>query len=377
MTKTPLQTAFFIMLAVIIPFLLLMIGLYVYSSMVKSRFGTCDEFCQSFIFLEGQSVVPNDPKPPPGKPPSPSPVPPAPPPAPPPSDNKTSRIEKPGEDKPKESGRLYLPNTTELSPHISSKPSKGKRKQDKSKILKGKHQTCESELQRKIPYSYIVSILEPLYGSLDNLRYLCSGAIISKKWVVSTTECISDDLLNINLLDVLYVRAGSEYWSLGGVLHEIKQIKYPSEDPQVPSYPTILAFELTFSLLDVPAISSVKIPQGLKYRERIQAIVFSWSANDNVTFENRKKHQKLHPNVMELYTSNGCNYQDTKEYIFCGDELVIGDCSLHRGAPLVRTDILIGLHVSASCNLIKNVHYFLDVRYYYKWLKSITNLYFT
>lgn len=237
--------------------------------------------------------------------------------------------------------------------------------------------TCPEDLTGDVKYPYIASILQLLYNDVTDakdMKFICFGTIISEKWLVSSSECMGSELFTVNMLDVLYIRVGSQFWSKKGVLHEIKQVIHPSvRESQLTLSPTLIAIEVKYPFIKSPLIQPIKIPNMSMFMERAEADVFSWHADSRIVYFHRKKNEPLHTYPMEIYKENDCGLYKNRRSVFCGEELSSRDfCDYSKGGPVVKDNFLIGVHIAVNCSSDKKEHYFTDIVHYYKWLKIYT-----
>lgn len=236
---------------------------------------------------------------------------------------------------------------------------------------------CPKDVSGSTDYPYVVAVVQALYiqgDTIQGLNYLCSGAIITTKWIVSSSECFNSDFNHHDIMDTLLVRAGSPFWSIEGVLHQLKQIIHPPlKDRYQQDFPTIVAMELKNSFMELPSIYPLRVPSESIFESRSEAETYSWDSENKLPFLFRKKYEPLQVKAMELHEDSECHLFKHRKSVFCGEELTMpGHCNFLTGAPIIKNTHLIGIHIASTCHNNRSTHYFTDIVYYYKWLRMTT-----
>lgn len=340
------------MLFVIIPMLIMLILLIIYYSVDKTALESCSSFCNAYA--AGQRV---DKKPKPYRPPTfvgrdvvl-------------PRDAHLKEIRFGQEGGDGSFDYVANPEDEEMERIYTAKP---KMSEDV---------VCLEAVTASTRVPFLVSIIETLYAPPDytnGMRYLCSAAIISRKWVLTSGECLRNKTTYENVV----VRVGSMYWSKEGVLHDIQRVVYPPSHDKSGGHFSLMLVEVKVAFLPLPAVDSVTLPTRSLFQNRGDGDIYTWNGDDDLPLRVRRKHEPAQNKTLEIFKEDDCNMYRNRKSVFCGEALNPEmECSYMKGAPLVKDNFLIGVHVSEVCENARTIHYFLDVSYYYKWLRVTSYL---
>lgn len=203
-------------------------------------------------------------------------------------------------------------------------------------------------------------------------------------------ECFKTDYNALDYPNTVFVRVVSKRWSSGGVLHSINKIlNPPSYSSKQASIIAVQVKEKFMPYVQLLPIQERKPPRKYKlfsvdssnreeipHRYRGVGDVLSWNGDERLSFKLRKRNETLRMDLMDVIRRDECVRFRNVLGVFCARSIENheGRCEYMSGAPLVMDGVLAGVHLAQTCISGQNVHYFLDVAKYYRWLKLTTNL---
>ncbi|XP_069355257.1 trypsin-1-like [Maniola hyperantus] len=209
-------------------------------------------------------------------------------------------------------------------------------------------------------FPYVVQVLKP---------YHCSGAIISKNYILTAAQCIEDEMLRINWTAIvsnaevlarmqkktdpkeIEVRAGSQFRGEGTLIPIAKAVRHPYFRIGA-NYDSDIAYLKTVS----PIAFNENVQPGILTDDPLEQpflTVTGWGEQTYAGPESCRTYSYVLRGVeLEAIPPWDCEdiYQDVREYItvnmLCAEETVYHDkgaCDGDRGAPLTLDSKIYGI----------------------------------
>lgn len=228
------------------------------------------------------------------------------------------------------------------------------------------------------PHPYVAAFFQGFYVWDDQAKrkstdvyekFLCAGAILSRKHVLGSYECFETNIQHMkHLTRFVFVSVGSRQWN-NGLKYEIKEFSVgPAFKGLSPLFMATLKNELlhAHSIRNITA-STTKITN-------LTFATLGWERNEEFVIENENI-DGVAKRQMEILNAEDCNMFIGVDQISCGKDKSIGaNCVKTFGSLLVKGDHLYGLRVAHSCDSQKGnpieKSYFADISKYIKWISE-------
>lgn len=231
------------------------------------------------------------------------------------------------------------------------------------------YQRCKSEI---CEHAFLAAIFEDIYDEeVEEQRYLGSGVILNPKWIMTSCDVIRDTQ-NEHAKNAkgVFVRVGSDYWSKGGSVHEIKEIRYLGNKDTASLSLISVTPHCTFSDIVQPVIFNrkrvISKEKSLTY--------YGWQSNDELPLGMRRKYVRSSRTDVAIMDDRECREFNnaSKNRLCCSERIIPMFCTHNRGAPLLNGEYLFGIHLAKSCDKYNStVHIFENVVSYYNWLRYV------
>lgn len=228
--------------------------------------------------------------------------------------------------------------------------------------------TIENPLCR---YPFLAAIFEETYDEdIEQQRYLGSGAILNHKWIMTSSKILRVNNGHFKQADGVFIRVGSDYWSEGGSVHEIKEIVYLGNKDTAPV--SVISVTRSFPVSDL--VQPVKLSRKRFISSHNSMGYYGWQSNDGLPLRMRKKRIASSQTGVDIVDNRECGeFNQTSDIFCCREKLIPMFCTHNRGSPLLDGEYLFGIHVAKSCDPKYNstLYVFENVVSYYSWLSAI------
>lgn len=231
------------------------------------------------------------------------------------------------------------------------------------------------DVQESMASSFAASILEDVFiDDFTEQRYLCTGAIITTRWVMTNSKCVQKESQPFKTRNYL-VRAGTNSWARGGYLREVTKILLA--DQTMPS--TVAALELKTAFGSSKLTKPITLTKEPLYQNYGIATMLAWKSNDSMPFYLRKKFIRLTLEPIVMFHNERCEEKSlSQRQIFCASVINshINMCDYYTGFPIVRANHLIGVEIGQFCDKKLNVslHLIYNVTFLLNWLENVTGI---
>lgn len=225
----------------------------------------------------------------------------------------------------------------------------------------------------KDDYPFLASIIQNVYDdNNEEQRYLGAALILSQTWLISSAEVVKNVRKKFKHSDGIYVRAGSNYWSKEGTVHEIDKINHDIDEGGKETFLVFISVKEPFPKINT--IIKLSRKSALEQRSGV-FIMHGWKTSDDLPLEKRLKFKPSEKNQIRILSDNECDeVTGGLLNVFCGVEIVPSDmCTNDLGFPLVQDNFFMAVQVHEYCDTNKNkaIHIFRDLSVYYDRLVDL------
>lgn len=209
---------------------------------------------------------------------------------------------------------------------------------------------------------------------VEEERYIGSGVILSRKWIMSSSKSVKHRNGYYRNKDEIFVRVGSNYWSKHGSIHGIKEIVYLGNNET--AVLCLISLKRQLPLIDL--VQPVKLSHRRLIHDGKPLGYYGWKSSDDFPLRMRKKFIPASRTDVVVLDHNQCNEfsknTSVPDSTFCCSETLKSlSCTHGIGFPLLDQQYLVGIHTEELCDSKYNatIHMFENVTIYYNWLEDI------